>query len=50
MEHLPDIDSYEVNLQSDANQKELFDWWKENKDKPFNMRQQLVDYCIDDTV
>ena len=50
MSHHPELNAYEINLQSDRNQNELEKWWHENKEKPFNMRHHLTDYCCDDTV
>ncbi|CAD5208223.1 unnamed protein product [Bursaphelenchus xylophilus] len=47
--HHPDIQYYCPDSLNANKRQELLDFYEENRDKPFNFKQQLYDYGIQDT-
>ncbi|KAI6186080.1 DNA-directed DNA polymerase [Aphelenchoides besseyi] len=47
---LPPLDAYEPNRLTAAAREELRQWWEANRHQTFNVKEELVRYCVQDVV
>ena len=45
---LPYIKYYDLDSMSKERRKEFMQWYRENKNKPFNFQEEMKEYCISD--
>ena len=45
---MPDIKYYDSDSISKERRKEFMQWYRENKDKPFNFQEEMKEYFISD--
>ena len=44
----PPAEMYSPDTMSKEAREDFFDWYEKNKNKPFNLEQEMLDYCVSD--